>query len=386
MVAARQVDPRQTEFAELPHVNGESIESGTCRLLHMETVSDARLISGKYLFEPGDVLYSKLRPYLRKVTVAKFRGLCSADMYPIRVARERIDPQFLAWLLVSEGFTRYAVEESGRARMPKLNREQLFAWNTALPPIDEQRRILAMLGERIEVMERARAAAEAQLAVAKALATAYLRRTFGGRSSQHWPRTPLAEIGEIVSGVTLGRKLGVRETRRVAYLRVANVKDGHLDLSDVYEIDATEAEVVKLHLRPGDLLLTEGGDADKLGRGACWRGEIPECIHQNHIFRVRFDPEHILPEFVSAQVGSPYGKAYFLGHAKQTTGIATINQRVLAAFPLMVPAFHEQERIVAVLDAVKREAERVRQAVETRLSHLRSLPAALLRRAFSGEL
>jgi type I restriction enzyme, S subunit len=110
----------------------------------------------------------------------------------------------------------------------------------------------------------------------------------------------LGEIGEIVSRVTLGRKLDVRRTRRIAYLRVANVKDGYLDLSDVYEIDATGPEVVKLGLRPGDLLLTEGGDADKLGRGACWHGDIPECIHQNHIFRVRPDPERVLSEFVSA--------------------------------------------------------------------------------------
>jgi restriction endonuclease S subunit len=154
-----------------------------------------------------------------------------------------------------------------------------------------------------------------------------------------WQRVPLGKVGEIVSGVTLGRRLGGSRARRVPYLRVANVRDAHLDLSDVYEIEASEEEIEKLRLRVGDLLLTEGGDADKLGRGTLWRGELPLCIHQNHIFRVRFDPEQFAPEFIAAQVASPYGKAYFLAHAKQTTGIATINQRMLAAFPLIAPPF-----------------------------------------------
>jgi len=189
-----------------------------------------------------------------------------------------------------------------------------------------------------------------------------------------------------VSGVTLGRKLRNGDTRTVPYLRVANVKDGHLDLSDVNRIEATDAEIQKLRLRFGDLLLTEGGDPDKLGRGTFWKGEIDECIHQNHIFRVRFDLEEYSPEFVSAQIGSAYGKAYFLAHAKQTTGIATINQKVLAGFPLLTPPLVEQLRIAEVLDEQMAAVSRVRKALDHELSTINALPAALLRRAFSGAL
>jgi len=148
-------------------------------------------------------------------------------------------------------------------------------------------------------------------------------------------------------------------------------------MSDVYEIMASEAEIEKLRLRSGDLLLTEGGDMDKLGRGTVWREELPVCVHQNHIFRVRFDLTQFVPDFVSAQVGSHYGKAYFLAHAKRTTGIATINRRVLAAFPLMVPS---------ALAAQVTETDRARRALEVRLAEINAIPAVLLRRAFSGEL
>lgn len=163
--------------------------------------------------------------------------------------------------------------------------------------------------ELLRAIPKARAAAEAQFEAAKALPPAYLRAVFNSPEAKQWPKKLLGEVGEIVSGITLGRKLNDAQTCRVRYLRVANVKDGYLDLSNVYEIEATDAEIAKLRLRFGDLLLTEGGDPDKLGRGTFWQDQIPECIHQNHIFRVRFNREHFWPPFISAQMASSYGKA-----------------------------------------------------------------------------
>src|SRR5437763_15717758 len=146
-IVAPIVDPRVPEFGALPHVNGENIEAQTGRLIYLNTAADEHMISGKYLFETGDVLYSKLRPYLRKVVVADFRGVCSADMYPIAVNRNILDPHFIAWMLLSDEFTNYADAESRRARMPKLNRDQLFAWKAPVPALDVQRQIATKLRE-----------------------------------------------------------------------------------------------------------------------------------------------------------------------------------------------------------------------------------------------
>lgn len=149
-IDARQVDPKIPEYGALPHVNGENIESGTCRLLYLNSAAEDGMTSGKYLFRAGEVLYSKLRPYLRKVVVAEFNGLCSADMYPIKVSAHLLDPRFLAWLLLSDEFTTYADDESRRARMPKLNREQLFAWEAPVPPLLDQQRIASYLDSVIK--------------------------------------------------------------------------------------------------------------------------------------------------------------------------------------------------------------------------------------------
>ena len=188
-----------------------------------------------------------------------------------------------------------------------------------------------------------------------------------------------------MSGVTLGRKLRGGGTRAVPYLRVANVKDGYLDLTNVYQLEATDAEIEKCRLEFGDLLLTEGGDPDKLGRGTFWGEQISECIHQNHIFRVRFDLKDFSPEFIAAQIGSPYGKAYFLVHAKQTTGIATINQKVLAGFPLMVPPFTEQRRITAILKEQMAGVDRIRQALDGQFQAVDKLSVSMMGQAFAGQ-
>ncbi|MCC6627731.1 MAG: restriction endonuclease subunit S [Chloroflexi bacterium] len=197
-----------------------------------------------------------------------------------------------------------------------------------------------------------------------------------------WQTVRLGDVGEIVSGITLGRRLMGQPTRPVPYLRVANVKDGRLDLSEVYQIEVTEGEIAKLRLRWGDLLLTEGGDPDKLGRGTYWNDELPECIHQNHVFRVRFNTDQFDPAFVAAYIGSPSGKAYFLTHAKQTTGIATINQKVLGNFPLIAPSLPEQRRIAAQVAEQMAAVERARAAAAAQVAGARELAPAYIRTAF----
>jgi type I restriction enzyme S subunit len=144
-VRTGQVDPTLPQYRDLPHVNGQRIESATCRLLPFRTAAEDGMKSGKYLFEPGDILYSKIRPYLRKAAQVDFAGLCSADVYPLAVVSEEIDSRFLMWSLVAQPFSEYANALSLRARMPKLNRQQLLSYDLAVPPLDEQRRIVAYL-------------------------------------------------------------------------------------------------------------------------------------------------------------------------------------------------------------------------------------------------
>lgn len=136
---------------------------------------------------------------------------------------------------------------------------------------------------------------------------------------------PLGECAYVQTGIAKGRKIAVDEALTLPYLRVANVQDGRLDLPEMKEITIRERERDRFLLREGDFVLTEGGDFDKLGRGFIWRGEVENCLHQNHIFAVRADWARLTPEFFPYQSQSPYGKAYFLSVAHKTTNLASIN-------------------------------------------------------------
>jgi type I restriction enzyme S subunit len=172
------------------------------------------------------------------------------------------------------------------------------------------------------------------------------------RLPESWSWIKLDEIAEIASGVTKGRDLSKSKTVTLPYLRVANVQRGYLDLSKIKEIEIKEAEQDKYLLRNGDLLLTEGGDADKLGRSAIWGNQIPNCIHQNHIFRARMYLTESSAEWIMLCTNSQYGRRYFLGSAKQTTNLASINMTQLRNFPVPLPPFPEQRRIVAQVEAL----------------------------------
>ena len=174
---------------------------------------------------------------------------------------------------------------------------------------------------------------------------------------KEWGVRSLGEVAVVGGGVTLGRDLAGSQVVELPYLRVANVQDGYLDLSEIKSVSVLKSEVDRYRLEQGDMLMTEGGDFDKLGRGTVWRGQISPCLHQNHIFRVRPSKEFILPDFLAAVTASSYGKRYFLVSSKQTTNLATINSTQLKAFPIPLPNLDEQGRMIAAIASVERQIE-----------------------------
>ncbi len=244
---------------------------------------------------------------------------------------ELIDPDFLYFAFLAKNISDFA----SASNPPSIRKPDVENWCLPVPALPEQRRLVDLL-TRAEGIVRLRREAAAKAAE---LIPAIFIDMFGDPASnpKGWSVHALSEVANIISGATKGRKLLPDECIELPYMRVANVKDGHLDLSEVKTIEIKRSEVAKLRIDPGDLLMTEGGDPDKLGRGALWRGEIDLCIHQNHVFKVRSHPEKLVPEYLRSLVGSQYGKAYFLSVAKKTTGIASINKTQLSAFPVLLP-------------------------------------------------
>jgi type I restriction enzyme S subunit len=201
-----------------------------------------------------------------------------------------------------------------------------------------------------------------------------------------WCWTTLEAIAEVKGGLAKGKhRRSGEKLAAVPYLRVANVQRGHLDLSEVKSIEATESELADLALRSGDILFNEGGDRDKLGRGWIWRAELPVCIHQNHVFRARLLSPHVLPEFVSWH-GNSNGQRYFFDEGKHTTNLASLSLSKLRGLPVPLPPHAEQMRIKAEVERLLSLASEAEAFSRTSLQRTARLRHSILKWAFEGRL
>lgn len=210
-----------------------------------------------------------------------------------------------------------------------------------------------------------------------------LYQSVGDRFFPHrWKHCLLREYAEVIGGVTLGRKINENLTIEMPYLRVANVQDGFLDLTEIKTVAVLRSEVDRYLLQRGDVVMTEGGDFDKLGRGTVWEGQISPCLHQNHVFRVRPLSNELNSTFLSYLTGSDYGRHYFLMCAKQTTNLASINASQVKAFPLLLPSPKEQSQIVDKVAAI----EGMIRNEQGRASKLRLTKSGLMQDLLTGKM
>lgn len=305
---------------------------------------------------------------------------CNQALAIIRTNGSVFRPYLRHWLESSDAQSQM-LGAAVTGTISNLSLTQVGNLQIPLPPLEAQRRIAEAL-DRAEGLRAKRSVALDQL---DTLTQAIFLDLFGdcATNPKEWPENKsLGQVADIVSGVTKGRNLQGKSTREVPYLAVANVQDRSLNLSVVKRIEATEAEIQQFRLMANDLLLTEGGDPDKLGRGTLWNNELPECIHQNHVFRVRLTSDELHPLFLNWLVGSSRGKRYFLRSAKQTTGIASINMTQLRSFPLLFPPLSVQHEFARRVGAV----EKLQAAHRASLAELDALFAVLQHRAFRGEL
>lgn len=145
-IATGQVDPKQKPYSQMLHIGPENIESGTGNITNVKYCAELGLISGKYLFDEHSIIYSKIRPNLNKACMPNFKGVCSADTYPLW-PRDRLIllPEYLLLFILTQKFTKQAIAASKRTGMPKINREDLNAIEIILPPLHEQKIIIKVV-------------------------------------------------------------------------------------------------------------------------------------------------------------------------------------------------------------------------------------------------
>jgi type I restriction enzyme S subunit len=363
--------------------------------------------TGLPLFEKGDVLFAKITPCMENGKGAFVRQLPtryafgSTELHVLR-AGNKVDGQFLYYATFNPVYRAYAAENMvGAAGQKRVSSRFLKDTRLFLPPLPEQQRIAAYLDASCTAIDAALAAKRRQLETLDTLRKSIIQRAVTRGISARvtlestgnawmeqiprgWKLIFLKRIAEIQGGLTLGKQYEGPLIER-PYLRVGNVQDGHLDLADVSVIELPASVAAGVELRPDDVLMTEGGDLDKLGRGYLWKGEIAGCLHQNHIFAVRCFRHKLEPMFLAYVTAATYGRDYFEATGKKTTNLACTNATKVGEFPIPLPPLTEQEAICVHLDEKLGELKGIVDGIESQIAILTAYRKSLIHECVTGQ-
>lgn len=353
------------------YVGLEHLEPGDLRIRTWGNVADGTTFTNR--FRPGQVLFGKRRAYQKKLAVADFEGVCSGDIYVFESKDPtKLLPELLAFICQTDAFFTHAVGTSAGSLSPRTNWSSLADFEFALPPVEEQRRLVTKHKATqlaLEVIDQAIESAEK-------LRRSYLIETFRPRRGRHdefpcgWTTEAADKLGDVQLGQQRHPKYEVGDNVR-PYLRVANVLDGKIDFGDVLSMHFPEESLAKFELAPGDILLNEGQSTELVGRSAIYRGELPGACFQKTLLRFRCGPR-LLPEFVHAFFQHALYTGQFAAMCAQTTSMAHLTAVRFARMNLPVPPMEEQQRITAR----KFELERVIEMLSARRSEAKKLISA----------
>jgi type I restriction enzyme S subunit len=323
---------------------------------------------------PGDILICVRGSSTGRMNIANDEYCIGRGLASIRY-KVGYSQDFLIHLLNHSVFK--ILKSATGSTFPSIDGKAISSIYVPTPSLPEQQKIAAILtavDEKLDVIFR-------QIEATQTLKRGLMQTIFSrGRNAAGWPTVPLRQVADVRTGVAKGKK-GLKQPTELPYLRVANVQDGYIDLTEVKSIAVEAAQVERYALRPGDVLMTEGGDFDKLGRGDVWEGQISPCLHQNHVFAVRPAPSKLNSYYLAALAASDYGRQYFLSCAKRTTNLASINSSQLKTFPVLLPPMDEQVRIADIVAAANARIE----TLSTKKVHYQILKRGLMQKLLTGE-
>ena len=390
-----QIDPRLDPYSEMTLIAPDHVEARTGKLLSRVDARTQNAISGKYLVEPGDVVYSKIRPYLRKAILADTESICSADMYPLR-AKAAINPRFLLAVILGEGFSRFAEAVSMRTGIPKLNRDEFNEFFLSVPTRAEQNAIAAIL----EAFDREISITESILSKLLLSGSGMMEDLLRRESNRVWdarraPALPVRMIpafddsstlalGQVVNDLRYGTSMPSDDNRTgIPVLRIPNVQAGSLDLTDLQYQQASAAERQRFGVAANDLLVIRtNGNPRLLGRCARVEPGLGDFLFASYLIRVRVDARRVSPPFAAYYLNSRTAHSYIESIATTSAGNYNVNTAQLRAMPFPSLTLDRQEAIVERLQA----RDRLIAAESRRLGKLLSVKNSLSFDLLSGRV
>ncbi len=342
----------------------------------------------KYRLEPGDILLNEASGSPNEVgKPAIWHGQideCCFQNTLLRLRSHEVERDYIYWYCFMSALSGRFGEAGRGVNIRHLGKGGLEQFPIPVAPLSQQKRIVAAIEEhfsRLDAVEATAVSARRRLGI---LRNAIMDRMIYD-ATESIRTVEIGDLADVSGGIQKQPKRRPRENR-YPFLRVANVGRGHLDLADVHEIELFKGEIDRFRLRKGDLLVVEGnGSVSQIGRAALWGGQIEDCVHQNHLIRVR-PGEGLLPEYLTLYWNAPRTAQQIQTVASSTSGLYTLSTRKVKSIRIPAVPLSVQRSVVEQLDQRLRSIEMAHAAAEDASGHARALRRAVLAQAFSGQL
>jgi len=380
----KQIAPAQASNLRLEpdswvwHLTLDQIESHTGRIVNKKIGPASDAGTSSYMFDEGNVLYSKLRPYLNKVICPNEPGIATTELVPLRPRPDVLDRRFLTYYLRSQHFLGFANAAVAGVKMPRIIMAKFWQHSIPLPPLSEQRRIVEIL-DQADALRKKRAEADAKAAH---ILPALFYKMFGDpiSNSMGWPMKPIGDLLSLIrNGTTTEQNT---EGRGYPVTRIETISNGIIDASRVRYVELTSRELEKWRMQSGDILFSHINSETHIGKTAIYEGNPEILIHGMNLLLMRPNINIVLPLYLFALLNTQSVRAIYRQRCKRAVNQASLNQKDISSLLVAIPPLELQERFCHI---AKNMMLQIGQQKQTAIK-LETLFGSLLHRAFTGDL
>ncbi|QNU13883.1 restriction endonuclease subunit S [Thermomonas sp. XSG] len=325
------------------YVGLEHLDADSLKIRRWGTPDDVE--ATKLMFKRGDIIFGRRRAYQRKLGVAEFDGICSAHAMVLRAKPEVVLPEFLPFFMQSDLFMKRAVEISVGSLSPTINWKTMAIQEFALPPIDEQVRLVDLLQAIERTTESHRKIGGSADKLVRSLLSDVLNR--------EWP---VVDLGSVVQGTQYGLSINAGSDGQYPMLRMMNIEDGLCVENDIKYVDLSEKDFEAYRLVDGDVLFNRTNSYELVGRTGVYELE-GDHVFASYLVRIKTIPEKLEPKFLTLYLNSDFGRRQVLAYATKAVSQANVNASNLLRVRLPLPPLEVQKQLLEEIACAK-SAER----------------------------
>ncbi|HPN35995.1 MAG TPA: restriction endonuclease subunit S [bacterium] len=356
----------------------DQIESHTGNIVNKKIAPASAAGTSTNVFDDGNVLYSKLRPYLNKVLCPTEPGIATTELVPLRPRKDLLERRYLTYYLRSNHFLGFANVAVAGVKMPRIIMAKFWKHHIPLPPLSEQQRIVEIL-DQANALRKKRAEADA---IAARILPALFYKMFGDPlANPHG--LPMETVGTLLTLLRNGTTAEQNQDGRgFPVTRIETISAGVINPDRVRYVDFDDSELNKWRLEPGDILFSHINSESHIGKTAIYKGQPDPLIHGMNLLLMRADAKQVRPEYLFAVLNTDSVRAAYRQRCKRAVNQASLNQKDISSLEIAVPPIDAQDRFCLLAGNLLQQVETQQKATE----NIEKLSDNLIHRAFTGDL